>query len=82
MYSFHRFMASQIAKSICDFYLWGSLNGKVYSNNPHTIEEIKMNIRNVIVEITQNELAKVTGNMLKCAELCIQVYGEEFQHRM
>ena len=64
----------------CDFYLWGNLNGKAYSNNPHTIEELKTNIRNTILEITPTELAKVAQNMLKRAELCIQVHGQQFQH--
>ena len=31
--------------STCDFYLLGNLKAKVYSNNPHTIEELKTNIR-------------------------------------
>ena len=66
--------------SIYDFYLWGNLMGKVYSNNPHTIEELKTNIHNA--EITPNELAKVAGNMLKRAELCIQVHSEQIQHLM
>ena len=65
-----------LAISICG----GNLRGKVFSNNPHTIEELKTNIRNAIAEITQNELAKVAGNMLKRAELCIQVHSEQFQH--
>jgi hypothetical protein len=25
----------------CDFYLWGNLKDKVYSNNPHTLVELK-----------------------------------------
>ena len=62
------------------FICGGSLRGKLYSNNTHTIEELKTNICNAIVEITQNELAKVAGNMLKSAELCIQVHGEQCQH--
>ena len=66
--------------STCYFYLWGNLKGKMPSNNPHTIEEFKMNIRNAIAEITPNELAKIAGNMLKRSELCIQVHGEQFQH--
>ena len=73
-------MASQIAQSICNFYLWGNLKWKVYSNNMHTIEELKTNIHNAIMEITPNELAKVAKNVLKRAELCIQVHGEQFQH--
>ena len=40
--------------STCDFYLRGNLYGKVYSNNPHTIEELKTNIRNTIAEIIRN----------------------------
>ena len=66
--------------SICVFYLWGNLKGKVYSKNPHRIEEWETNIRNAIVEITQNELAKVAENMCERAELFIQDHGEQFQH--
>ena len=55
----------------CDFYLWGILKDKVYSDNPHTIEELKTCICNAIEEITPNEFAKVDGNMLKCTELCV-----------
>ena len=78
-------MGSQIALRspdlfTCNFYLWGNLKGNVYITNPQTIEELKTNIRNAIVEITPHELAKVAGNMLKRAELCIQVHGEQFQH--
>ena len=62
------------------FICGGNLRDKVYSNNPHTNEELKTNIRNAIVEITQNELAKVAGNLLKRTELCILVQGEQFQH--
>ena len=62
------------------FICGGNLRGKVYSNNMHTIEELKTNIRNAIAEIRPNELAKVAGNVLKRAELCIQVHGEQFQH--
>jgi hypothetical protein len=25
----------------CDFYLWENLKDKVYSNNPHTLDELK-----------------------------------------
>ena len=47
------------------FICGGNLRGKVYSNNPHTIEKLKMNIRNAFA-ITPTELAKVTRNMLSC----------------
>ena len=49
--------------STCNSYLWGNLKGKVYINNPHTIEELKTNIRNAIAEITPHELANVAENV-------------------
>jgi hypothetical protein len=27
----------------CDFYLWGNLKGKVYANNPQTLDKLKHN---------------------------------------
>ena len=36
------------------FICGGNLRGKVYCNNPHTIEELKTNIDYTIAEITQN----------------------------
>jgi hypothetical protein len=32
----------------CDFYLWGNLKDKVYSNNPQTLVELKQSIRETI----------------------------------
>ena len=58
------------------FFFWGvggGLKGKVYNNNLHKIEELKMNIHNEFMKITEYELAKVTINLLKHADLCIQV---------
>jgi inhibitor of nuclear factor kappa-B kinase subunit alpha len=37
----------------CDFYLWGNLKQKVYKTNPHTIEELKENIRNEVSQFHQ-----------------------------
>ena len=31
-----------------DFYLWGELKGEVHANNPHTIGQLKGNIRAAI----------------------------------
>ena len=32
----------------CDFYLWGNLKNKVHKTNPHTLDELKQNIRTEI----------------------------------
>lgn len=44
--------------SVCDFYMHGNLKQKVYSNNPHTLMALKINIRSVIHNITYGELHK------------------------
>ena len=66
--------------STCDFYLWGYLKGKVYEQNPHSIDELKDNIRNCISSITQVELERVFLNMLNRAQTCLDGGGGHFQH--
>jgi hypothetical protein len=41
------------------FYLWGDLKDKVYSNNPHTLVEIKQSIRETISSIEVSEQTSV-----------------------
>jgi hypothetical protein len=54
--------------SSCDFYLWGYLKGKVYENNPKTIDELKENIRRSIEAIYINVLRKVSLNVISRAK--------------
>jgi hypothetical protein len=35
----------------CEFYVWGSIKNKAYSNNPHTLEELKHNIGEAITSV-------------------------------
>jgi hypothetical protein len=42
----------------CDFYLWGSIKGKVYKNNPRSIEALQNDITRVIGSIAVDELQK------------------------
>ena len=62
------------------FICGGNLKGKVSKNNPHKTEELKMTIRNENMKITQHELAIVTLNLLKRADLCIHVNGGHIKH--
>lgn len=68
--------------SPCDFYLWGRLKGNVYHNNPRTLEELKQNIRQEIANIPVEELQTVFLNMIRRAEICIQVGGSHFEQRL
>jgi hypothetical protein len=49
----------------CDFYLWGNLKDKVYSNNPHTLVELKQSIRETISSIEVSELKLVSNSIFK-----------------
>ncbi|PSN46547.1 hypothetical protein C0J52_19601, partial [Blattella germanica] len=64
----------------CDFYLWGKLKSVVYANNPHTLDELKENIRQEIRNISRDELLKVSANVLKRCEACLNARGHHFQH--
>ena len=66
--------------SSCDFYLWETLKQKVYANNPHNLDQLKENITNAIRRITREELQTVSANAVNCAQKCIDVNREHFQH--
>jgi inhibitor of nuclear factor kappa-B kinase subunit alpha len=63
----------------CDFYLWGNLKQKVYKTNPHTIEELKENIRNEVSTIPPGELQVITNLVRRCQE-CPRADGDYFLH--
>ena len=64
-----------------DFYLWGHLKGRVYRNNPLTIEDLKTAILNDVREINNsNLLSRVFQNMMRRIELCLHVDGAHFHH--
>jgi hypothetical protein len=54
--------------NISDFYLWGNVKDKVYSNNPHTLVELKQSIRETISSIEVSELKLVPNNIFKRLE--------------
>jgi hypothetical protein len=64
----------------CDFNLWGYLKDKVYSNNPHTLVELKQSIREIISSIEVSELKLVSNNIFKRREACLRAEGRHFEH--
>jgi hypothetical protein len=64
----------------CDFYLWGNLKDKVYSNNPPTLGELKQSIRETITSIEASELKLVSLNIFKRLEACLRAEGKHFEH--
>jgi hypothetical protein len=64
----------------CDIYLWGNLKDKVYSNNPHTLVELKQSIREAISSVEVSELKLVSNNISKRLEACLRAEGRHFEH--
>jgi hypothetical protein len=64
----------------CDFYLWGNLKDKVYSNNSHALDELKQSIRETITFVEVGELELVSNNLLKRLEACSRSEGRNFEH--
>jgi inhibitor of nuclear factor kappa-B kinase subunit alpha len=64
----------------CNFYLWGNLKDKVYSNNSHTLIELKQSIQETISSIEVSELKLVSKNLFKRLEACLRAEGRHFEH--
>jgi len=65
-----------------DFFLWGPLKGKVYKNTPRTIEQLKDAIRQDIQAVNVDTLGKVFQNLEKRIQVCLDVKGDQFHHRL
>jgi hypothetical protein len=74
-------VTSQVPKShFLQFLSWGNLKGKVYKNNPHSIEALQAGITRVIDSIAMDELQKVSHNLFMLCEACLKAEGGQFQH--
>ena len=64
------------------FFLWDLLKGKVYKNTPRTIEQLKDTIRQRIQAVSADTLGKVFQNLEFRIQVCLDVKGDQFQHRL
>jgi len=67
---------------VADFSLWDLLKGKVYKNTPRTIEQPKDVIRQEIQAVNADTSGKVFQNLKKRIQVCLDVKGGQFQHRL
>ena len=65
-----------------NFYLWGTLKSKVYENYPHSLEELKQNIRHEIGAISENELRRVAGHVFRRRAASQIAQGHNFKHEL
>jgi hypothetical protein len=63
-----------------DFFLWGHLKDRVFSNNPCTIQDLKENIVAEVGRISPDILNLVCRSVADRAKLCILSNGLHFQH--
>ena len=54
----------------------------MYKNTPRTIEQLKDAIRQEIEAVNVDTLGIVFQNLVKRIQVCLDVKGEHFQHRL
>ena len=63
-----------------DFFLWGYLKGRIYANNPQTLEALKTNIRREVRNIPADMIARVIANFDVRVAAVIQQRGAWIVH--
>jgi hypothetical protein len=63
-----------------DFFLWAHLKDTVYSNHPHTLQELQANTQRTVDRISTGTLQNVFANMIRRVHLCEERNGGHFQH--
>jgi hypothetical protein len=61
-------------------FLWGAMKKSVYSNNPHTIDDLKMAITEYIRNVDRAILNTVLENTVRCVNKCLETGGGHFVH--
>lgn len=78
--SFNRWPANSPDLTPLDFFLFGYLKNKVYSNRLHNLDELQAAITNEVQNITEEMLQNVFRNMRRRINLCVQENGGHFEH--
>ena len=65
-----------------DFFLWGPIEGQSVQNTPRKIEQLKDAIRQEIQAVNADNLGKILQNLEKRIQVCLDVKGDQFQHRL
>ena len=64
------------------FFLWDLFKNKVYKNTPRTIEQLKDAIRQKNEAVNVDTLGIVFQNLEKRIQVCLDVKGDHFRHRL
>jgi hypothetical protein len=63
-----------------DFFLWVAMKNSVYSNNPHTIADLKMAITEYVLNVDRAILNTVFENPVQRVNKCLENGGGHFEH--
>ena len=63
-----------------DSFAFGYIKDTVFSKNPHTLDELRTMVTDVIQNIPREVLINVFQNMRRRVALCIDQHGQQFQH--
>ena len=76
-------LATQISRSnACRLLSLEPIEGQRVQNTPRTIEQLKDAIRQEIQDVKVDTLGKVFQNLEKRSQVCLDVKGDQFQHRL
>lgn len=63
-----------------DFFLWGHLKTKVYTNKPTNVDDLKERIRQEVQNITPEIIGRVQNEFIWRLGYCQTTNGEQFEH--
>ena len=63
-----------------DFFLWDAMKNSVYSNDPHTTDELKMSITEYIRNVDRAILNTVFENTIRRVNKRLENGGGHFEH--
>ena len=63
-----------------DFSYWGRAQAYVYEKKPTNLSELKAAVEDFNASLTETDIRKMCGNMLKRAWFCLMAEGGHFEH--
>ena len=63
-----------------DFWFWEAAKGKVYSNRPQTLADLKQNVAAYAAEVTAETWKKVGQNFCVRMKACFNRNGAHIEH--
>lgn len=65
-----------------DYYLWGTMKNKIYRIVPRDIDELRRKIVSTLRQIRRRDVIRAINNLRKRVELCLEMDGNQFEHRL